>query len=210
MPRKTTSTTMKPGSVYTAVLAGKPTWHRGRVHEDRYTTLAFVDYKGQRYTLAPTHRSLFTDSVFHANERTKEGGEGWEVFGEPERSRRSVAAEKRAADRKAGKAMTTAEKAALDRMVLKVLSGYDPRGFLPTVRALGQDIFNNHNYEYDDVDAPLTEAAHRTTYWGKAMDAAVLASLNRLKKAGKVTMMHGSGLRNRETKVFCLSSKLKD
>lgn len=205
MPRKSTRTRYKTKQVYTSAITGTPAWHRAKTLEDGSSTMAWVDYKGMTYTLVPKTRTVFlTPSVWMANDNTKRDGEGWQVFGEPEQSRHSKAARKAAAARKAGKGMTKAEKAALDRMVLRVLRGYHPSGSLPTPSLLALDIFSNHNYGYDDVD-DRSDAAFSTTYSQRAATSAVRASLNRLVKQGKVDQMYGTGMRGREAMVYSLA-----
>ena len=187
MPRRTAT------SVRTSAITGTVQTFRGKDLSERHITMVVVDHKGQRYYLAAV-KSYYPISM--ANQT-----DGWRVVGDPEPSPRSKAA----TARKGKATMTAAEVAALDKMVLYVLRDYRPSRWLPTANALADDVFNNHNYSFSDVDTEkLTDAAFRLTYSKRTAASAVRASLVRLIKRGKVISMYGTGLRGREAKVYCL------
>jgi len=204
-PKRDSAKFFQQGRVYTSVITGTPEWFKARTHVDRYTTMAWVDHKGKTYVLGSAQYYLSGWSPDTLNDSTRNHDEGWRVV-EVTQSRRSKAA----AARSGKPGMTHGEKDAIDAMVLRVLDGYNPSGWLPTANALARDIFDNHNYRYTDLEGAdaLSDAAFKTTYSTRAAASAVRASLSRLQKARKVTMMYGSGDRRKEAQVFCLTPKL--
>jgi len=162
------------------------------------TDIVEVTVGPMRYHVAP--KGPYS-SVWSAN---SDGG--WYVVGDPQRTRRSVSA----AARK-GAGMTAWEKVAIDKAVEEVLSGYVRRGATPTL--LAEDLFYNWGMgmhgrflDYARQEQPdgtvFTQQARKVQYSKTAQVSAVAASLSRLVKAKRASIVYDSGLRGGEVKTY--------